>query len=114
MSRYRKKPEVVDAIQWQVPFNAKKAPQWFLDGLVAPAGWPLRIWGDEDGSLKLSTARGAIQHAKVGDWLVHADGDVTIYSAADFKKLFSPVGKKGWNEIVDPTDPTDTRKGEGQ
>ena len=62
--KYRKKPIVIEAFQFQQPTSVDEAPQWLTEAVVR---------GDflvEDGVAHIVTLEG-IMTAQPGDWIIH-------------------------------------------
>lgn len=61
MSKYRKKPVVIEAFQWKTGYVA---PNWFTEACNAGTTIP-----DREGSCAIKTLEGKMR-ASVGDWII--------------------------------------------
>lgn len=71
MAKFRKKPVVVEAIQWKGVWS--HVAGWMVsiseDGFAFPIGTAPPITRNEDGSLEIKTLEG-VMVAEVGDWII--------------------------------------------
>ena len=68
MAKYRKKPVVIEAIQWTGYFEEKNAPKWFIEALEKEE---IELWSKVDGTcdLVIKTLEGTMRADK-GDYII--------------------------------------------
>lgn len=68
MAHYRKKPIVIEAIQWPGKKFDITPPKWFTDAMYLKPGAPgfIMRWGDD---IVIETLEGQLR-AKPGDWII--------------------------------------------
>lgn len=68
MSQYRKKPVVIEAVQWPGTKFESTPPQWFIDAMHITPGQPGMVMRWEDDIL-IETLEGRMR-AQPGDWII--------------------------------------------
>lgn len=107
MAKYRERTGFVDAWQFKFPIDKKDAPSWVVNALLDGEIYVNHHGGDE----KTVQSRTFPGEARQGDWIVRRGGNVLIMPDHTFREAYVPHRRKeaGWEEIVDPGDPTDDR-----
>lgn len=86
MPKFRKKPVVIEAIEWNGHgFALREMPQWFIDAYVQ------RKIGRDDERLRIHTLEG-IMTAQPGDWIVRGVmGELYPCKPDIFAATYEPV-----------------------
>lgn len=75
MSKFRKKPVEIEAVQYQGGsdrdgyFFAEMKPQWLADAFSVQPGHVGSVWRKVDGTLRIATLEGEMV-AQPGDWII--------------------------------------------
>ena len=90
MAQYRKKPVVIEAVQFNGPMPFEKCPTWFFEALMLPVGAQGRIWQSGE-TLVISTLEGDLA-AQSNDWIIRG-GKGEIYPCKPdlFEATYEPV-----------------------
>jgi hypothetical protein len=86
MALYRKKPVVIEAVQWRNrPIVCPPGPAWFAE---AEEKGVVRLHGDE---ISIKTSEGTMT-AKVGDWIIRGvKGELYPCKPDIFAKTYEPA-----------------------
>lgn len=64
MAKYRKKPVVIEAFQWNPRAAVSETPMWFFDACNDK-----KIWPELDGTASITTLEGKMT-AQIGDFII--------------------------------------------
>jgi hypothetical protein len=68
MAKFRKKPVVIEAVQFTDKMTMMEAPAWLFDAAMKAMGEVGRVWRDGD-TLIIGTLEGDMR-ADLGDWII--------------------------------------------
>jgi len=89
MPQYRKKPVVVEAIQWQASFGVWDLPDWLMR---AVSGGTLRRNPEQREQLLIENKNAHMMIADPGDWIIlEADGTMSRCKPGVFEQTYEPV-----------------------
>ena len=90
MSQFRKKPVVIEAVQWTGSRVAEKAPSWLGEAIDKPWGDPGSIVRSGD-TLTIHTLEGA-HRADPGDWIIRGvKGELYPCKPDIFEATYEPA-----------------------
>jgi hypothetical protein len=86
MSKWRKKPVVIEAFAWQPNLPAGDTPAWFFDACVSGVAYP-----EFDGSATIKTLEGS-HRADIGDYIIQGvKGELYPCKPDIFALTYEPV-----------------------
>lgn len=84
--KYRKKPVVIEAFEWQPNIQAEIAPEWFFDACRKRTAYP-----EYDGSLTIRTLEGN-HRCNIGDYVIQGvNGELYPCKPDIFAKTYEEV-----------------------
>lgn len=88
MPKFRKKPVVIEAVEFRHPMGAAATPPWLLDAVLGGLVWSQ---GGEAPYLTIKTLEGNMR-ADLGDWIIRGvAGEIYPCKPDIFAKTYEPV-----------------------
>lgn len=93
MSKYRKKPVVIDAFLWTGDENQTEDPEWIIEGIKAGSVW---FYTEERGTfMQIRTLEGVMQ-ASPGDYIIRGvAGEIYPCKPEIFEATYEEVADTG-------------------